>query len=74
MSTRLQGTLHRWIDDRAFGFIRPHHGGDGDIFVHVTAFRFGTIPNVGARVEFDIGDDRGRTRAVDVEVLDGGTR
>ena len=34
---RLKGTLLKWNNDKAFGFITPNSGGD-DVFIHKTAF------------------------------------
>ena len=34
---RLKGTLLKWNNDKAFGFIAPNSGGD-DVFIHKAAF------------------------------------
>jgi uncharacterized membrane protein YsdA (DUF1294 family)/cold shock CspA family protein len=34
---RLQGKLHKWNNEKAFGFITPNSGGD-NVFIHKTAF------------------------------------
>lgn len=66
MSTRERGIIHRWNAERAFGFLRPDHGGDRDVFAHVTDFPRDLVPAVGMCVEYDIVDDRGRPKAVNV--------
>lgn len=64
---RIEGTLHKWNDDRGFGFIAPTDGGP-EVFVHVSAFPSDNRrPAIGERVNFeiDIAPD-GKTRAVRV--------
>jgi uncharacterized membrane protein YsdA (DUF1294 family)/cold shock CspA family protein len=51
---RFTGTLKSWNDERGFGFIEPHQGGD-EIFVHIKAFPGGTgRPSVGQCVTFEV--------------------
>jgi CspA family cold shock protein len=69
-STMPQGTIKRYLDDRAFGFIRPDDGGP-DMFVHIRNFPFGTVPEIGMRVAYDVANNprSGRPEAVGVRVL-----
>lgn len=66
---RIEGTLVKWDDERGFGFIQPVEGG-ADVFVHVTAFPFGTgRPDVGEQVSFDIESGEKGPRAARVMSL-----
>lgn len=49
-----QGTICRWDEERAFGFIAPDFGG-ADIFLHVRAFDGRVSVAEGDRVEFKVG-------------------
>ncbi|MFN3827818.1 MAG: cold shock domain-containing protein [Micavibrio sp.] len=64
---RTQGKV-KWFDARkGFGFIEPANGGN-DIFVHITALQKSGIENLteGQSVEFDIGEARGKTCAMNI--------
>jgi cold shock protein len=65
-----QGTITRYLADRAFGFIRQDAGGD-DMFVHIKNFPFGVVPEIGMRVVYDVATSprSGRPEAVGVRVL-----
>ncbi len=73
MSQRERGTIARWFDERGFGFVRPDDCMSEDVFVHITGFAGNARPDIGMRVEFEIGEDRGRTKAVNVQVLGANT-
>lgn len=66
-TTRFNGTLKKWNDERGFGFLVAEHGGQ-ELFVHVSAFlRGGREPLVGEALSFEVELDRdGRKRAVRV--------
>jgi cold shock protein len=68
---REQGTVRKWIPERAFDFIRSD-AGDNDIFVHLRSLQgelLGLRP--GQRVSFIRGEDKrtGRPEARNVEVV-----
>ncbi len=60
----IDGKLTKWNDDRGFGFITSHLGGQ-EIFVHVSAFpKDGQRPRIGESLSFEIDQDaNGRKRA-----------
>ena len=62
-TTRFDGVVKSWNDERAFGFIEPAQGGQ-EIFVHITAFPRGDQPpQRNQRVSFEIELNRdGRKR------------
>lgn len=62
------GTLTRWDDERGYGFITPQAGdGNGDVFVHVSAFVGRQRPQVGQVLSYhlEVAPD-GRSRAIRV--------
>ena len=64
---RLVGRISSWNEDKGYGFVVPHGGGDR-IFVHIKAFQFGSRrPVDGDLISYAMAkDSRGRTNAVDV--------
>jgi cold shock CspA family protein len=64
-----QGTITRYLEDRAFGFIAQDSG--GDMFFHLKNFPFGTVPEIGMRVVYDVATSprSGRPESVGVRVL-----
>ncbi|AOW14373.1 hypothetical protein LPB72_03485 [Hydrogenophaga crassostreae] len=66
-TTRFNGTLKQWNDERGIGFLVAEHGGQ-ELFVHVSAFpRGGRPPLAGEALSFEVELDRdGRKRAVRV--------
>ena len=68
MSTRQQGTIKKWQDDKGFGFIETEAG--ESIFFHVSEFKAQCRPDVGEQVVFTTGQDRqGRLQAKQVQEL-----
>jgi uncharacterized membrane protein YsdA (DUF1294 family)/cold shock CspA family protein len=64
---RLVGRISSWNEDKGYGFVVPHGGGDR-AFVHIKAFQFGSRrPVDGDLISYAMAkDSRGRTNAVDV--------
>ena len=64
---RLVGRISNWNEDKGYGFVVPHDGGDR-AFVHVKAFQFGSRrPVDDDLISYSTAKDgRGRTNAVDV--------
>jgi len=61
---RYQGKITRWQDDKGFGFI-AWHGGGNPVFVHIKAFSESSRrPQVGDIVTYELAKDQtGRARA-----------
>ncbi len=63
------GTV-KWFNlQKGYGFIAPQDGGK-DVFVHVTALQQSGITNLneGQKVSFELINDRGKTKAVDIQL------
>ena len=65
---RYGGTLSQWNDDRGFGWIEADDG--GRLFVHISAFEprpsADQRPRPGLRLEFAVGMEQGKKRALRV--------
>src|SRR3546814_11617295 len=70
MSTRIEGTLTTWNDERGFGFIAPDRGGS-EVFVHIKAFKgLRERPHERQRVRFRIATAAGgKPRAYSAELI-----
>ncbi|WP_222566148.1 DUF1294 domain-containing protein [Novilysobacter antarcticus] len=64
---RFVGRISDWNEDKGYGFVTPHDGGDR-AFVHIKAFQFGSRrPVDGDLITYAAAKDaRGRTNATDV--------
>lgn len=64
---RLVGRISDWNDDKGYGFVVPHDGGDR-AFVHIKAFQAGSRrPVAGDLISYAIArDTRGRNNATQV--------
>ena len=61
----------KWFNTtKGFGFIQPDDGGK-DVFVHITAVQKAGLAGLdeGAKVEYELEAQRGKTAAVDLKVL-----
>lgn len=67
---RFQERITNWRDAKGFGFITPN-GGGGRVFCHIKGFsRFSRRPVLNDRVNYTLQkDDKGRTRAENVELV-----
>lgn len=62
------GTVKFFNTDRGYGFIEPDAGGS-DMFFHVSQIADGIKLREGDRVQFEIGESRGKPAAQRVAVL-----
>ncbi|MBK9094004.1 MAG: TIGR03986 family CRISPR-associated RAMP protein [Anaerolineae bacterium] len=51
---RRTGAVTRWLDDRAYGFIKPDGSQERDVFMHISAVEGNRALQVGQRVSFEI--------------------
>jgi CspA family cold shock protein len=61
----------KWFDaKKGYGFIQPEQG--KDVFVHITALKQAGLQtlNEGQRVKFELATNKGKTSAVELEVID----
>jgi CspA family cold shock protein len=62
----------KWFNPtKGFGFIQPEQGGS-DVFVHITAVDKAGISslNEGQRVSYELATEKGKTSAVQLQLLD----
>jgi uncharacterized membrane protein YsdA (DUF1294 family)/cold shock CspA family protein len=66
-AVRRVGRISDWIDEKGYGFVVPHDGGDR-AFVHIKAFQFGSRrPVVGDLISYmPEKDDRRRVNATEI--------
>ncbi len=64
------GTVKWFNATKGYGFIQPENGGN-DIFVHVSAVEKAGLRslNDGQKVSYEIANDRGKSSAVNLQVL-----
>lgn len=63
------GTVKWFNAQKGYGFIQPQDGGR-DVFVHITALQQAGIQslNEGQRVNYDLTEDRGKTKATNLRL------
>ena len=62
----------KWFNaTKGFGFIVPDEGGK-DVFVHITAVQAAGLQglNDGAKISYELTEDRGKTSATDLKLLE----
>lgn len=64
------GTVKWFSAQRGFGFITPSDGAT-DVFVHISALENAGLSslNEGQKVSFDLAQERGKTKAVNIAVV-----
>ena len=64
------GTVKFFNTTKGYGFIAPEDGGK-DVFVHITALQRAGITDLadGQKVSFELESSRGKTSAVDIELV-----
>ncbi|AMN48878.1 DUF1294 domain-containing protein [Psychrobacter sp. P2G3] len=68
LSTKQQGHINKWQEDKGFGFIETEVG--ESVFFHVSEFKAQRRPKIGESVVFTIGrDNQGRLQAKQVQEL-----
>jgi len=67
-----RGTVKWFNSQKGFGFIVPDGGGK-DVFVHISAVEKAGLRtlNEGQKVEFELQENRGRTAAANLRVVEG---
>lgn len=61
----------KWFNPmKGFGFIQPEQGG-ADVFVHISALERAGLKalNEGARVSYELANEKGKTSAVNLKLL-----
>ncbi len=66
-----RGTVKWFNSQKGFGFIVPDEGGK-DVFVHISAVERAGLRglNEGQKLEFELQENRGRTAAANLKVLE----
>ncbi|TXD97137.1 DUF1294 domain-containing protein [Psychrobacter frigidicola] len=68
MTTKQQGHIKKWQDDKGFGFIETENG--ESVFFHVSEFNARRRPTIGEQVVFTTAqDNQGRMQAKQVQEL-----
>ncbi|HTK84162.1 MAG TPA: cold-shock protein [Patescibacteria group bacterium] len=67
-----RGTVKWFNSQKGFGFIVPDGGGK-DVFVHISAVEKAGLRtlNEGQKVEYELQENRGRTAAANLRVVEG---
>ncbi len=65
-----EGTVKWFNSTKGFGFIQPSTGGN-DVFVHISAVQRAGLQGLadGQKVAYELQTERGKTAAVDLQLL-----
>lgn len=65
------GTVKWFNPTKGYGFIQPEDGGS-DVFVHISAVQQAGISNLqeGQRLSYELATNKGKTSAVNLQVLE----
>ena len=65
-----EGTVKWFNTTKGYGFIQPSEGGN-DVFVHISAVQRAGLQGLadGQKVSYELQNERGKTAAVDIQVL-----
>lgn len=64
------GKLHKWFDERGFGFLKDEANHRLSMFVHNEAFkRAGLVPELNGVYAFSERMNRGKSEAADLELI-----
>ncbi len=65
------GTVKWFNSQKGYGFIQPTDGGS-DVFVHISAVERAELStlNEGQRVNYELATQKGKTSAVDLQLID----
>lgn len=71
IKTMAQGTVKWFNAQKGYGFIQPADGGS-DVFVHISAVERAGLTGLkdGQRVSYELATQKGKTSAVDLQVID----
>jgi CspA family cold shock protein len=65
-----EGTVKWFNTTKGYGFIQPSEGGN-DVFVHISAVQRAGLQSLadGQKVTYELQNERGKTAAVDIQLI-----